>query len=420
MTGLVMSFFVFFFYLSMSEISPSATKVILAFSGGLDTSFLVPYLMEKGYSVYTATVNTGGFTPEEMTAIAQKSKDLGAYGHTAINAVPELYNDFVVKIIQANYLRGGVYPACVGPERIIAAKKIAELASMMGISVVAHGSTGAGNDQVRFDLALRAMMSSVEILAPIRDEGFTRAQEVEYLKTKGVVIPQKNLDYSINVGVLGTTIGGKETKTPLGLVPDEIYPHVATIVSAPEAGEEIEIGFKQGVAVSINGVAMDDLALIDAVKSVAQKHGVGRGAHLGTTILGIKGRVVFEAAALRVLIEAHKELEKSVLTSKQIFWKDHLGVVWGDSVHEGLYFDPVVADIEAMIASSQKTVTGVVTVRLHKGNIIVVGSKSEYSLMDSAFASYGEENSFWNGRDAQGFSKIYGLEGIIAHKKHQL
>lgn len=404
----------------MSEISPSAKKVILAFSGGLDTSFLVPYLMEKGYSVYTATVNTGGFTPEEMTAIAKKSKDLGAYGHTAINAIPELYNDFVVKIIQANYLRGGVYPACVGPERIIAAKKIAELASMMGITTVAHGSTGAGNDQVRFDLALRARLSSVEILAPIRDEGFTRAQEVEYLKTKGVVIPQKNLDYSINVGVLGTTIGGKETKTPLGLVPDEIYPHVATIVSAPETGEEIEIGFKQGVAASVNGVAMDDLALIDAVKSVAQKHGVGRGAHLGTTILGIKGRIVFEAAALRVLIEAHKELEKSVLTAKQIFWKDHLGVVWGDSVHEGLYFDPVVADIEAMIASSQKTVTGVVTVRLHKGNIIVVGSKSEYSLMDSAFASYGEENSFWNGRDAQGFSKIYGLEGIIAHKKHQL
>lgn len=424
MTGLVMSFFVFFFLLSMSEISTDSVSpkknVILAFSGGLDTSFLVPYLISKGYGVYTATVNTGGFSADEMAVIAQKSKDLGAYGHTAIDAVSELYNDFVVKIIQANYLRGGVYPACVGPERIIAAKKIAELASQMGISVVAHGSTGAGNDQVRFDLALRAMMESVEILAPIRDEGFTRAQEVEYLKTKGVIVPQKNLDYSINVGVLGTTIGGKETKTPLGLVPDEIYPNVATIESAPEIGEEIVIGFEKGVAVSLNGVAMNGLALIDAVKIVAQKHGVGRGAHLGTTILGIKGRIVFEAAALRVLVEAHKELEKSVLTSKQIFWKDHLGVVWGDGVHEGLYFDPVIADIEAMMLSSQRTVTGEVTVRLHKGNIIVVGSKSQYSLMDSAFASYGEENSFWNGRDAQGFSKIYGLEGIIAHKKHQL
>ncbi len=396
---------------------PKAKKIILAFSGGLDTSFLVPYLIEKGYGVYTATVNTGGFSGAEMAAIAKKSKDLGAYGHKEINAVNELYDDFVVKIIQANYLRGGVYPACVGPERIVAAKKIAELASKMGITTVAHGSTGAGNDQVRFDLCLRAMIDNVEILAPIRDEQFTRPQEVAYLKTKGVEVPQKNLDYSINVGVLGTTIGGKETKTPLGLVPDEIYPNIATIESAPNKGEELKIGFEKGVAVSVNSQKMAGLKLIDTIKTVAQRNGVGRGTHLGTTILGIKGRIVFEAAALRVLIEVHKELEKSVLTSKQIFWKDHLGSVWGDSVHEGLYFDPVIEDIEAMIDSSQKTVTGEVTLRLHKGNIIIVGSKSPYSLMDSKFASYGEENSFWNGRDAQGFSKIYGLEGIIAHKK---
>lgn len=399
----------------MSKISTK--KVILAFSGGLDTSFLVPYLIEKGHSVYTATVNTGGFSAEEMSMIAKKSKDLGAYGHKEIDAIDELYDNFVVKIIQANYLRGGVYPACVGPERIVAAKKIAELASKMGIITVAHGSTGAGNDQVRFDLCLRAMMDDVEILAPIRDEQFTRPQEVAYLKTKGIEVPQKNLDYSINIGVLGTTIGGKETKTPLGLVPDEIYPNVATIKSAPDAGEELKIGFEKGVVISVNSQKMTGLKLIDMVKAIAQKNGVGRGTHLGTTILGIKGRIVFEAAALRVLIEAHKELEKSVLTSKQIFWKDHLGSVWGDSVHEGLYFDPVVEDIEAMIASSQKTVTGEVTIRLQKGNIIVVGSKSPYSLMDAKFASYGEENSFWNGRDAQGFSKIYGLEGIIAHKK---
>jgi argininosuccinate synthase len=231
-------------------------------------------------------------------------------------------------------------------------------------------------------------------------------------------VPQKSFDYSINVGVLGTTIGGKETRTPLGLVPDDIYPNVATIADAPEHGEEILIEFEKGVAVSVNGVAMSGLTLIDAVRDVAQRHGVGRGTHLGTTILGIKGRIVFEAAALRVLIEGHKELEKSVLSSKQIFWKDHLGVVWGDSVHEGLYFDPVVADIGAMITSSQRTVTGTVTMKLHKGNIIVVGSQSRYSLMDSTFASYGEENSFWDGRDAAGFSRIYGLEGVIAHKKH--
>lgn len=393
-------------------------KIILAFSGGLDTTYLVPYLQDKGYQVITATVNTGGFTSEQLVKIAEKSAKLGAIEHKEIDATSELYDNFVVKVIQANYLRGGVYPACVGPERLVAAQKIAQLAKDMGINVVAHGSTGAGNDQIRFDLALRALIDDVEIIVPIRDEQITRQQEVEFLEARGIQVPPKSLDYSINVGVLGTTVGGGETKGTLGLPPDDVYPFVKAISDTPDEAVTVKIGFKNGVPVSLNSDAMAGITLIDKLRGIAQEHGVGKGSHLGTTILGIKGRVVFESAAISILIAAHKELEKSVLTSKQSFWKDHLGTVWGDMVHEGLYFDPLVSDIEAMIDSSQKNVTGVATIKLHKGNIIIVGSESEYSLLDNNIASYGEENSFWDGRDAKGFAKIYGLEGIIAYKKH--
>lgn len=393
-------------------------KVILAFSGGLDTTYLVPYLIDKGYEVITATVNTGGFTPEQLAKIAEKSASLGAVEHKEIDAVDELYENFVVKVVQANYLRGGVYPACVGPERLVAAQKIAQLAKDMGVKNVAHGSTGAGNDQIRFDIALRALMDYVNIIVPIRDEQITRQQEVDYLNEKGIEVPPKSLDYSINVGVLGTTVGGGETKGTLGLPPDDVYPFVKAIKDTPDEPVEVKIGFEKGRAVSFNGEKMEGLDLINKLRVLAQEHGVGKGSHLGTTILGIKGRVVFESAAISILIAAHKELEKSVLTSKQIFWKDHLGTVWGDMVHEGLYFDPVVDDICAMIDSSQQNVIGEATVKLHKGNIVVVGSESKNSLLDDEIACYGEENSFWDGNDAKGFAKIYGLEGVIAHKKH--
>lgn len=393
-------------------------KIILAFSGGLDTTFCIPYLQDKGYEVTTVTVDTGGFSQEELTAIAEKSDQMGAIEHILIDAESELYSKYITKIIQANYLRGGSYPACVGPERMVAAQAISEVAKEKGINAIAHGSTGAGNDQVRFDLALRAMIPKVEIIAPIRDEGFTRAQEVEYLKEKGVEVDETVKDYSINVGVLGTTIGGKETQGTMGLPPEEVYPSVAPLEKTPDEAEELKITFEKGIATAINDEKLSETELIKKVKSTAEKHGIGKDSHLGATILGIKGRIVFEAAAIKTLITAHKELEKSVLTSKQIFWKDHLGTVWGDMIHEGLCFDPVVEDIEAMIESSQKHVTGDVVLKLYKGNITVVGSESPYSLMDSEIGSYGEENKMWDGADAQGFCKLYGLEGVIAHHKH--
>jgi argininosuccinate synthase len=396
------------------------TSIILAFSGGLDTTFCIPYLKEEGYDVITATVNTGGFTKKELIEIAEKSKTLGASEHFQLDAEDELYDHYVTKIIQGNYLRGGSYPACVGPERIVAAKAIAELAKEKNITAVAHGSTGAGNDQVRFDLVLKALIPGVTIIAPIRDKGLTRAQEIQYLQEKGIEVPAGAKDYSINIGVLGTTIGGKETTGTMGLPPEEVYPSVTPLKNTPDAPAEITITFKEGMPVALNGEALSSVQFIQKIKALADKHGIGKGSHLGTTILGIKGRIAFEAAAMSVLIDAHKELEKSVLTSKQIFWKDHLATVWGDMIHEGLAFDPLIQDIEAFIGSSQKFVSGEVKVQLFKGNIIPIGSTSEYSLLDTSLGVYGEENSLWDGKDAAGFCKIYGLEGVIAHQKHNL
>ena len=312
-------------------------KLILAFSGGLDTTFCIPYFQDKGYEIVTITVNTGGFSPEELQEIAQKSADLGAIEHIQIDAADQLYQQFVTKIIQANYLRSGTYPACVGPERIIAAQKIAEVSLKKNITTIAHGSTGAGNDQVRFDLALKALVPNVEILAPIRDEGFTRENELKFLKEKGIDVSDQSKDYSINVGVLGTTIGGKETKGTLGLPPDKIYPTVKPIDQSLAEPEKITISFEKGTPTAINGKSIEGAELIQELNELTSKHGYGKDSHLGSTILGIKGRIVFEAPALKLLIKAHQELEKSVLTSKQQFWKNHLGTVWGDLIHEGLF-----------------------------------------------------------------------------------
>lgn len=393
-------------------------KALLAFSGGLDTTFCMPYLQEKGYEVTTITVNTGGFTKEELEKIEAKSKKLGAVEHIFIDAVDEFYEDFVKKVVWANYLRGGSYPACVGPERVVAAKTIAEVAKEKGIHTVVHGSTGAGNDQIRFDLCLRAILPEVEIIAPIRDEQLTRAQEVEYLKERGIEVDVGAKDYSVNVGVLGTTIGGKETGTTESLPPDDVFPFVKPLKECGD-GVKMTLKFEKGEVVEVNGEAIVGVPMIQKIRKIAEDNGVGKGSHLGTTILGIKGRIVFEAAAMKVIIAAHTELEKSVLTSKQVFWKNHLGTVWGDMVHEGLYFDPVITDIEAMMQSSQETVSGEVYINLVKGNVYLIGSKSKFSLMDSSIASYGEENAFWDGRDAQGFAKIYGLEGVIANHKRK-
>ena len=391
-------------------------KVVLAFSGGLDTSFCVPYLKEKGYEVYAATVDTGGFTPKEIKKINDKAKELDVKKHYFIDGKTSLYNKIATYIIKGNILRGGVYPLCAGPERIIQAIEVIKLAKQIDAHTIAHGSTGAGNDQVRFDVAIQTLAPELEIITPIRELGITREKEAVFLKKRGFVVAKASTSYSINKGMLGTTIGGRETKGSWEIPPDDVYPAVVDIESAPINGQEIIVSFKQGLPVAVDGKAMNGISIMAYLNDLGAKHGVGKEVHLGNTILGIKGRIVFEAPAAIIVIKAHKELEKLVLTKWQSYWKDTICEAYGNFLHEGLYFDPVTKDIEALIDNSQKVVTGDVKVKLHKGNIIVVGVKSPYSLMDKKAATYGEQNLLWTGQEATGFSKIYGLQSILAAK----
>ncbi len=394
-------------------------KIILAFSGGLDTSFCIPYLMEQGYQVITATVNTGGFGKEELASIANKSAELGAVKHYEIDAQDDLYKDFVSYIIKANYQKGGVYPACVGPERNVIAIKLAEVAKQEYCKAVAHGSTGAGNDQVRFDLALRALIPGCEIIVPIREKNLTRKEEVEFLEKHGHKVDNVSKDYSINVGLLGTTIGGKETLNTLNVIPDEVFPTVKPIAETSEDGAEFSLTFDKGLPVKLDGETLSGQDLIQKINLLAGENGFGKDYHIGTTIIGIKGRVAFEAPALKVLIKAHTELEKVVLTSKQQFWKNTLGTVYGDLIHEGLYFDPVVKNIEAFLDSANEKVCGEVKVKIVKGNLTVTSIESPYSLFNSKLGTYGEESAAYSGMDAQGFCKIYGLESVNAFLTQQ-
>mgnify|MGYP001595519411 CR=1 FL=1 len=397
-------------------------KVVLAFSGGLDTSFCVPFLQEKGYEVYAVTVDTGGFNDSDVQKIKNRAKELNVKKYFFIDGKKTLYDQIVTYIIKANILRGGVYPLCAGPERIIQATEVVNIAKKIGATTVAHGSTGAGNDQVRFDVTIKTLASELEIIAPIRELGIKREEEIAFLEKHGITVEQVSKSYSFNKGMLGTTIGGKETKNSWELPPAEVYPTVVDIESAPKNGQEIIISFQKGLPTAIDGTSMSGMEMMVYLDKLGAKHGVGKGTHLGNTILGIKGRIVFEAPAALILIKAHKELEKLVLTKWQSFWKDIVAESYGNFLHEGLYFDPVVKDIEALIDSSQKVVTGEAKVRLHKGNIIVIGVKSPYSLMDKKVAAYGEENIMWDGNDAKGFTKLYGLQSIIAanaYKKGQ-
>lgn len=386
-------------------------KALLAFSGGLDTSYCIPYLIEQGYEVVTVTVNTGAFTREELDDIATRSAEYGAIKHHEVTATDRLYDEFVTYIIKANYLKGGVYPACVGPERVVAAIEIAEVAKQEEIMTIVHGSTGAGNDQVRFDLALHTLIPGVKIIAPIREQALSRAEEVEYLKTKGIDVSVETKEYSINVGLLGTTIGGKETLDTTSILPEHIFPYVKPIDETPDTAESLTITFEKGVPVALDGNKMPGITIIETLNSYGAKHGYGKDYHIGTTIIGLKGRIGFEAPALRMLIKSHTELEKITLTRFQQRTKQMLGQQYGDMIHDGLYFDPLVQDLEAFLDSVNQQVTGTVTVQLYKGNLTVTSMESKYSLMNSKIGKYGEEAGSWNGRDAEGFCKLYGFDG---------
>ena len=386
---------------------------VLAFSGGLDTSFCIFYLKEQGYDVATVTVNTGGFSPEELARIEAASPKLGAISHTTVDARAGLFAGYLRYLIYGNVLRGQMYPLSVSAERVCQARAVAELAKSMGAAAIAHGSTGAGNDQVRFDVAFRALAPDLEILTPIRDLGLSRAEEMAYCAERGLVFPEKTKDYSINEGMWGTSVGGRETLDAWTTLPEAAFPGGVIGAVAPSS---LIISFDHGVPVALDGTRLEPVDLVAKLNELGRPYGIGRGVHLGDTILGIKGRVGFEAPAAHLLIGAHRELEKLVLSGKQLFWKESLGNLYGSLLHEGHFFDPLARDLEAFLDSSQDRVRGEVRLTLHPRSFVVEGVQSPYSLMDPRIATYGEANRLWTGAEAAGFAKVFGVQQTLTLK----
>ena len=378
-------------------------KVVLAFSGGLDTSFCIPYLKnEKGLEVHTIMVNTGGFSEEEEKSIEKRALDLGAASHVNVNAVDTYYRHGLKYLIFGNVLKNATYPLSVSSERVFQALEVLKHVKKTGAGAVAHGSTGAGNDQVRFDIVFEILAPEVEVIAPIRELGITRQEEIDYLQKHGFNFSWEKAKYSINQGLWGTSIGGVETLSSDGWLPEEAYPTKVT-KSAPE---HIKIGFEKGEPVSFNGKKMSPVEVILAVRGAAAPYGIGRDIHVGDTIIGIKGRVAFEAAAPLILIKAHHLLEKHVLTKGQLYWKDQISVWYGQQMHEAMYLDPVMRDMEAMMDNMEQHVTGEVEVALMPYHFSVLGCSSSHDLMSSKFGSYGEINKSYTGTDVVGFTKV--------------
>ena len=382
----------------------SKKKVVLAFSGGLDTSFCVKYLSEElGYEVYTAIANTGGFSEEELASIEERAYRLGSKQHATLDITEEYYERSIKYMVFGNVLRNGTYPISVSSERIFQAMAIIQFAKEVGADCVAHGSTGAGNDQVRFDLTFQIMAPEIEIITPTRDMTLTREYEINYLKERGYVADFTKLEYSINKGLWGTSVGGKETLHSEQTLPEHAYPSQVTA----EGEESLKLGFVKGEISTVNGVEFaSKVDAIRAVEAIASKYGIGRDMHIGDTIIGIKGRVGFEAAAPMLIINAHKMLEKHTLTKWQMYWKDQVGTWYGMFLHEAQYLDPVMRDIEAMLLHSQENVTGVVEITLRPLSYTLVGVESSFDLMKTDFGEYGEVNKAWSADDVKGFTKI--------------
>ena len=387
-------------------------KVVLAYSGGLDTSYCVLYLRERGFDVITVSVNTGGFSSAELAENAERAKALGSIEHHTVDARQEVFDRYVSYVIKGNILRGQVYPLAVAAERVVQASIVARHALDAGADAVAHGSTGAGNDQVRFDVVFEVMCPGLEIITPVRDERLSREDEYASLKEHGVEISQTVREYSINAGLWGSTIGGGETHDPWSEIPDHVYDQ-ALKSSAPAERENLTLQFEKGLPVALNGRSMPGPDLIAALGEKCQSHRVGLGIHIGDTVLGIKGRIAFEAGAATVLINAHRELEKITTTSWQRYWKDQAGEFYGKLLHEGLAFEPALADIEALIDSSQERVSGEARVRMDDGHFAVTGVRSPHSMMDRRSGVYGEMPELWDGRDTRGFAKISAVPARI-------
>lgn len=389
-------------------------KIVLGFSGGLDTSYCVKYLTEeKGYEVYSVIVDTGGFSEAELAEIERRAYSLGVKHHKCVDAVKEYYDKVLRYLVFGNVLKNNTYPLSVSAERMTQAVAIAAYAKEVGADAVAHGSTGAGNDQVRFDMIFHIMIPGVEIITPIRDMKLSREQEIAYLRDRGVDMDFSKAQYSVNKGLWGTSVGGKETLTSDEFLPEAAFPTQVTASGA----QEVTLHFEKGELTAIDGQSFPHpTEAIRHLQSLAAPYGIGRDVHVGDTIIGIKGRVGFEAAAPLVIIKAHHTLEKHVLTKWQLMWKDQLSMFYGSWLHEGQILDPVMRDIEAFLEHSQAVVTGEVLVRLMPYRFQVNGIRSEHDLMNGGFGTYGEMNSGWTGEDVRGFSKIFGNQTSIWHQ----
>lgn len=391
--------------------------IVLAYSGGLDTSFCIPYLKEKYQSdVHAVIVDCVGLTRTEKEAIRERALALGAAEFACIDGFPPLYDRIISYLIKGNVLRDRTYPMCVGSERYIQAELILEYARQQKTQRIAHGSTGAGNDHVRFDTVIRAGIKDPEILTPIRDDGLSRADTTAYLKKRGFEIPEKTTNYSINDGIWGTSVGGAETLTSEEALPFEAFPYLKPPHQLNDEPEEITIDFAHGLPVTINGHQMDASALLEALREFGRYHGIGMGMHLGDTIMGIKGRIGFEAPVAKILYLAHSELEKLVLSQEQRQIKDMLADRYGANLHEARFYDPVMRDIEAFFNATQARVTGDVVLYACRGSLFPLKASSPHSVMNSDVARYGEESSGWDGSDARAYSKLYSIRTQIYNK----
>ncbi|MDZ7690596.1 MAG: argininosuccinate synthase [Balneolaceae bacterium] len=381
----------------------NSKKVVLAYSGGLDTSYCVAYLKnELNLEVHTVLVETGGFTQKELDAVEEKALSLGAYSHKTIDKVDDFYHQIIRYLVYGNVLKNHTYPLSVSAERVSQAIAVAEYAQTLNADYIAHGSTGAGNDQIRFDLVFNVMVPELEILTPIRDQQLSREEEVEFLKGYGVNLDWEEAQYSVNKGLWGTTVGGAETLTSHLPLPEGAWPSQLE----KNGSEIVELEFGEGELLGVGGQKMNSVEAIRTLDELASSYAIGRDVHVGDTIIGIKGRVGFEAAAPLIIINAHRQLEKHTLTKWQLYWKDQLGEWYGQMLHEGQFLDPVMRNIEAFMEDTQEAVSGTVKVSLHPYRFEILGISSDNDLMQSSFGDYGEMNKAWTGEEVKGFSKI--------------
>ncbi|WP_185877677.1 argininosuccinate synthase domain-containing protein [Blattabacterium cuenoti] len=389
-------------------------KILLAYSGGLDTSFCLKYLIKKHYEVHTVIINTGGFKKEELKKIRDRAIKIGSKSHQTIDAIEDYYQCCIKYLIFGNILKNDTYPISVGSERILQAIKISQYANLIKAKAIAHGSTGAGNDQIRFDIAFQIICPEKKTLSPIREMNISRQEEIKYLKNEGVYICWDHANYSINKGIWGTSIGGKETLTSYDNFPEEAYPTKL----CKKISEKLELGFEKGELISVNKKREKSIKNIIKIEKIASGFAIGRGVHIGDTILGIKGRVAFEASAAMIIIKAHHLLEKHILTKWQIYWKKQLSEWYGMLLHEAQYLDPVMRDIETFLKSTQERLTGTVNVILYPYRFHLVGIKSKFDLMESSntVAKYGEVNYGWTAEDVKGFTKIFSNQMKIYHQ----